>query len=202
MKLLKFLKNDAPHSIADARLSNQRLSFPSTKRVHGESRDAKAWTVEKAPSTMQGGYWLLDDQGQPICVVTDILFAVPENASTTAGRGTSVVATAQGISDTEVDGLDFRSKVGRQMEREHATYGSTYKTASNSARLMMNAEMPISLSIYIYIYIYYAYTYAYTYMSVYMLLYLYVSCKSRFQRPQTTRGILLHLLRRLPSHGV
>lgn len=137
MKLLKFLNSDAPKTLVDAKLTHGRLSFPSGKRSHGIGGEAKAWTLQTAPSSMQGGYWLLDDQDQPICVVTDILVAVSEKAT---GDGASVVATPRGITDGDIDGLDFRSKMGRQMEREHATYGSTYKMASNSTRLMMNAE--------------------------------------------------------------
>lgn len=139
MKLLKFVNSDAPHTLADVHLRNNRLSFPAKR---GNAQSAKAWSIDAAPSSLQGGYWLLDDNNNPICEITDVLLALPETAAATtyAAAGSSSVANPRGVSEKEVDGIDFRSKMGRQMERERATYGATSKVASKSARLMMNAE--------------------------------------------------------------
>ncbi|AIN95288.1 hypothetical protein LPMP_030530 [Leishmania panamensis] len=138
MKLLKFVNSDAPHTLADVQLRNQRLWFPG-KRGNAAVA-AKSWTVDVAsPTSLSGGYWLLDDSSNPICEITDVLLAVPETATRVAGSSSGTFAP-RGVTDKDVDGIDFRSKLGRQMERERATYGATSKTASKSARTMMNAE--------------------------------------------------------------
>ncbi|CAG9567284.1 conserved hypothetical protein [Leishmania major strain Friedlin] len=137
MKLLKFVNSDAPHTLADVQLRNQRLWFPCR---HGNAAvAAKSWTLTAAsPASVSGGYWLLDDDSQPICEITDVLLALPETAANAAGS--SGTFAPRGVTDKDVDGIDFRSKMGRQMERERATYGATSKTATKSARTMMNAE--------------------------------------------------------------
>ncbi|KAG5487733.1 hypothetical protein LSCM1_08098 [Leishmania martiniquensis] len=136
MKLLKFVNSDAPHTLADVQLRNQRLWFPGKR---GDAA-AKSWVIDSASSTsLSGGYWLLDDNNNPICEITNVLLAVPETAANAAGSSSGLFSL-RGVTDSDVDGVDFRSKMGRQMERERATYGATSKTASKSARTMMNAE--------------------------------------------------------------
>ncbi|KPI85211.1 hypothetical protein ABL78_5719 [Leptomonas seymouri] len=140
MKLLKFSNSDAPHTLADVQLRSNRLWFQGN-RANVES--AKGWSIEVAPASLQGGYWLLDDNNNPICEITDVLLAVPEAVTTTANgssASSSSVASPRGVSEKEVDGVDFRSRMGRQLERERATYGATSKVASKSARSMINAE--------------------------------------------------------------
>ncbi|KAG5512387.1 hypothetical protein GH5_08237 [Leishmania sp. Ghana 2012 LV757] len=138
MKLLKFVNSDAPHTLADVQLRNQRLWFPG-KRGDAAAA-AKSWVIVPAPPmSLSGGYWLLDDNNNPICEVTDVLLAVPETVPNAAGSSSGAFAP-RGVTDADIDGIDFRSKMGRQMERERATYGATSKTASKSARTMMNAE--------------------------------------------------------------
>jgi hypothetical protein len=134
MKLLKFVNSDAPHTLADVQLRNSRLWFPGKR---GNAQSAKAWSIDTAPSSLQGGYWLLDDNGNPICEITDVLLATPE----TVAASSSSVAALRGVTEKAMDGIDFRSKMGRQLERERATYGATSKVASKSARSMMNAEV-------------------------------------------------------------
>ncbi|KAK7199017.1 hypothetical protein NESM_000869700 [Novymonas esmeraldas] len=146
MKLLKFVNSDAPHTLAGVQLRNHRLWFPG-KRGNAAVA-AKSWSLDtSACSSFSGGYWLLDDDNNPICELTDIVLAVPETATNAAaavhsGSSSSSSSTfaPRGVTDTEVDGIDFRSKMGRQMERERATYGATSKTATKSTRTMMNAE--------------------------------------------------------------
>ncbi|GET85561.1 hypothetical protein, conserved [Leishmania tarentolae] len=137
MKLLKFVNSDAPHTLADVQLRNQRLWFSCR---HGNATAAaKSWTLNAAsPASLSGGYWLLDDSNNPICEITDVLLALPETTANAAGS--SGTFAPRGVADKDIDGIDFRSKMGRQMERERATYGATSKTASKSARTMMNAE--------------------------------------------------------------
>ncbi|KPA73641.1 hypothetical protein ABB37_09773 [Leptomonas pyrrhocoris] len=146
MKLLKFVNSDAPHTLADAQLRNNCLCFPGK---HGAAQFAKTWSIDTAPASFQGGYWLLDDNNSPICEVTDVLLAMPASAAADAAASatedgfaqtSSSVTRPRGVSDAEVDGIDFRSKMGRQLERERGTYGATSKNASKSARAMMNAE--------------------------------------------------------------
>lgn len=145
MKLLKFVNSDAPHTLADVQLRNQRLWFPG-KRGGAAATAAKSWSIDTAsPTSLTGGYWLLDDNNNPICELTDVLVAVPETSAAGSSGGNNSGAAAasyapRGVTDRDVDGIDFRSKMGRQLERERATYGAVSKTASKSARTMMNAE--------------------------------------------------------------
>lgn len=136
MKLLKFVNSDAPHTLADVQLRNNRLSFPSKRST---AHTVKAWSIDASPSSLNGGYWLLDDNNNPICEITDVLLAIPET-SLSSPTASSSVAVPRGVTEAEVAGVDFRSKMGRKMERERATYGATSKVASKSARTMMNAE--------------------------------------------------------------
>lgn len=133
MKLLKFVNSDAPQTLAESELSVHRLTMKSTKA--GGPRAAKTWALRPVSSATQGGYWLLDDQDQPICALNHVVLAVSDDAHIPTSS-----AMPRGVGAAEVKGVDFRNKMGRQLERSRAEYGATYKTASKSARQMMNAE--------------------------------------------------------------
>ncbi|CCW69735.1 unnamed protein product [Phytomonas sp. Hart1] len=134
MKLLKFINSDAPQTLSGAELTSDRLSFPSPM-AHAEM--AKSWTLHSISTAAQGGgYWLLDDNGKPIGILNDILLAIPAGEEVaTCGSVPRAV-----ITDHEVNDLDFRSKLGRQLERTRAEYGVTYKTAAKSAQALMDAS--------------------------------------------------------------
>ncbi|KAG5511919.1 hypothetical protein JKF63_07744 [Porcisia hertigi] len=147
MKLLKFVNSDAPHTLEGVQLQNHRLWFPCKRG--NKAVVAKSWTIDAAPSaSLSGGYWLLDDNENPICEITKVMLAIPETGLNAAaevvggggGGSSSSIFVPHGVTDKDVDGIDLRSKMGRQIERERATYGSTSKTASKSVRTMMNAE--------------------------------------------------------------
>lgn len=166
MKLLKFVNGDAPQSIVGATLHAGSLTISTTGNqgkggrtanggkssaaMEGSASCAKAWKVQElmytssSPSSgdavpvhgspMHGSYWLLDDNGKPVCVLNSVLLATPDV------RRSAGVALPRGIGEEDVAGLDLRSKLGQKLERTRHEYGTTYKTASKSARLMMNAE--------------------------------------------------------------
>ena len=116
MKLLKFVNSDAPHTLANVQLRNSRLTFPSKQ---GSAQTIKAWSIDTAPSSLQGGYWLLDDDNNPICEVTSVLLAMPESIGAPSASSSSV-ATPRGVSEKEMDGIDLGSKMGSEVEREGA----------------------------------------------------------------------------------
>ncbi|CCW63990.1 unnamed protein product [Phytomonas sp. EM1] len=133
MKLLKFVNCDAPQTFSGVELTSQRLSFPSSTSPAGK---AKAWSLQPAPATLKGGgYWLLDDDGKPIGVLDEVLLAIPEEGKEIA---TSSSLPRGVITPRDIQDLDFRSKLGRQLERTRAEYGVTYKTAAKSARALMD----------------------------------------------------------------
>lgn len=140
VKLLKFVNGDAPQTLAGAELSHTRLEFGS-KAAHASL--AKAWTLkssEEEKASLRGGYWLLDENNKPVALVDEVILAVPEEASGKDGKTTTCSSTPRGVTDEDIRGVDLRSKLGRQLERARAEYGTTYRTASKSAREMMNAE--------------------------------------------------------------
>jgi hypothetical protein len=121
MRLLKFVNGDAPQTSASMRFDGNEMTFPGLK---------KSWKVVNQ-QTVTGCYWLLDDNGKPVCQLNDVVIL--------KGEMDQSVQPAP-IRDDHVAGVDLRTKVGRLMESSRAEYGSTFKTAAANAAVQMNAE--------------------------------------------------------------
>lgn len=123
MRLLKFVNGDAPASVQGAQLNLAAgtLSLPSFN---------KSWRKVQSSGSTEGCYWLVDDNGNPVCAIQEVVMLQGD----TSARGATVVL------DEHVKGVDFRNKMGKALESSRAEYGHTFKNASGSAAIQMNAE--------------------------------------------------------------
>lgn len=121
MKLVKFSNGDAPQTFSAMQFDGRELTFPGL---------AKRW-VAVNHAAVAGCYWLLNDDGTPVCALNDVTVLKSELTS---------AATPETIRDDHVAGVDLRSKIGKKLESTRAEYGSTYKTAAANAAVQMNAD--------------------------------------------------------------
>ena len=114
MRLLKFVDGDAPQTLDGAKWngSTSVLSFPKLAGWQGKT--------EKTP----GSYWLIDDSGKPVQVVEEVVVM------------RRISNAPQGITDAHVQEVDFRSRMGKQLESARQEYGQTFKTAATKAAAM------------------------------------------------------------------
>ena len=124
MRLLKFADGDAPQSFANAHVEHNTVTYPGL---------CKKWVpIEQGNTHLNGFYWLLDDEGKPLCLLNDVLVmravALPS-------------ATPAPVLDSHVAGVDFKSKIGRALETSRTEYGATYKTNAAGGAIQMNAEV-------------------------------------------------------------
>ncbi|KAG8342664.1 hypothetical protein ERJ75_001341600 [Trypanosoma vivax] len=146
MKLLKFVSADAPDVSAtslELSLRKQRVSVSARRvgegsdagsvagRSHGEQSVAKTWRLTSCGQTLDGCYWLLDDNNEPVGPIREVLLATRDDNDDASGP--------KGITDDHVKGIDFRNKVGRRIQKSREDYGNTYKTSARYATAMVDA---------------------------------------------------------------
>ncbi|KEG15548.1 hypothetical protein DQ04_00041120 [Trypanosoma grayi] len=140
MKLVKFISCDAPAVAATAiqvSVDEQRVRvFPNRNSGNDRSKQAvKSWRLHSATPSTSGCYWLLNDDNTPIGPIDEVLLASRDNESNSAG-----VSVPNGVEESHIDGVDLRSKMGKQLQRTREEYGQTFKTAAKNAALLMDAE--------------------------------------------------------------
>ncbi|RNF24416.1 hypothetical protein TcG_00903 [Trypanosoma cruzi] len=136
MKLVKFLNCDAPNVPADMlqlSVEEQRICVVSNQRSDGE-HETKSWHLISAAPSMDGVYWLLNDDNTPIGSINEVLLATRDNANSACKK------VPEGVKECHIDGVDLRSKMGKQLQRTREEYGQTFKTAARNAALLMDAD--------------------------------------------------------------
>ena len=121
MKLLKFVDADAPQTGHGAKWNGagSTLTFP---KLPG------GWQGTAVPAP--GSYWLIDDAGKPTRLFEEVVVM---------RRVTTVLP--KGITDDDVKDVDFRSRMGKQLESTRLEYGQTFKTAASKAAAMNQEEL-------------------------------------------------------------
>ncbi|ORC93346.1 uncharacterized protein TM35_000012230 [Trypanosoma theileri] len=153
MKLVKFINCDAPRVPADAfevLVEEERIRVAPNSRAgnvgsrkNGNSAEmVHSWrVVSSAPSTT-GCYWLLNDDNTPIGPIDEVMLAVRDDTHKNNNNNNinNNKRTPAGVEESHVEGVDLRSKMGRQLQRTREEYGQTFKTAAKNAALLMDAE--------------------------------------------------------------
>ena len=123
MRLLKFVNGDAPSSVdgAQLNLASGTLSLPSFNKI---------WRKVNTSGATDSCYWLVDDNGKPVCAIQEVVLL----------QGDTSARAAQIISEEHIKGVDFRNKMGKALESSRADYGHTFKNATGSSAIQMNAE--------------------------------------------------------------
>ncbi|RNF14925.1 uncharacterized protein Tco025E_05681 [Trypanosoma conorhini] len=139
MKLLKFVNCDAPNVTPDMlqlSVEEQRarvLSNGHSGGGRGEQATMSWHLISTAPS-MEGAYWLLNDDNTPIGPIDTVLLAARDTANADCTR------LPNGVEEGHIHEVDLRSKMGKQLQRARQEYGQTFKTAAKNAALLMDAD--------------------------------------------------------------
>lgn len=113
MKLLKFVGGDAPQTFHTMKFDGHSLTFPNLP---------KKWVAVNHTSShpVTGSYWLIDDDGKPVCQLNDVIVMKGELIP-----GYQPAA----VRDDHVEGADIRSKYGKMFENARVEYGMTNSKA-------------------------------------------------------------------------
>ena len=127
MKLLKFVDGDAPQSSTNVLFDNTRNTLSLGPNA------LKQWVgdVQQQPS-FASSYWLIDDHGKPLCALSQVVLM--------KGEVTEKGKRPTGISNSTIEGVDFRSKAGKQLDTGRAEFGQTFKSSAAKPSLMNAAE--------------------------------------------------------------
>ncbi|EPY33424.1 hypothetical protein STCU_02225 [Strigomonas culicis] len=85
-----------------------------------------------------GGYWLLDDDNKPIARLTDVLLAT---VVSTASHAASELP--RGISDDEIQDVDFKILKSQKNIRDRTAYGNTAAGKYTSKSLAVGAKVKL-----------------------------------------------------------
>ncbi|KAH9598791.1 hypothetical protein LSM04_001566 [Trypanosoma melophagium] len=154
MKLLKFINCDAPRVAADAfevLVEEERIrvtpNSPTANRRNGNSKESvQSWRMIGSTASTTGCYWLLNDDNTPIGPIDEVMLATRDDTPNVHTNNNHHMnhdnnkRTPTGVEESHVDGVDLRSKMGRQLQRTREEYGQTFKTAAKNAALLMDAE--------------------------------------------------------------
>jgi hypothetical protein len=113
MRLLKFVDSDAPQT-GHGSTWDPVTNTLTLQKLRG------GWQGVATPAP--GAYWLIDETGKPVRLFEEVV--VMRRVGTAPPRG---------ISDEHVRDVDFRSRMGKQLESTRAEYGQTFKTAAAKA---------------------------------------------------------------------
>lgn len=149
MKLLKFVNCDGPQTFENAQLTDHALTvsanFPTrstsdrNKNSSGGNDVLRRWEVQTLDEmAVAGGYWLLDDNNQPVACLNHVLLATP---STTAKMAHNNLPS--GITDDEIKDVSFQISNSQKSVRDKTAYGSTFIGKHKSKQITMDASVKL-----------------------------------------------------------